>query len=200
MKKHLKKFKSKPLSWSSISSWKYNKQEWASKYLLGIQQKTNEKMEFGKRVGELLANLPQGAFLPEVPRYPIFEHKLEFKIGKIPIIGYIDSFNDSPVAMLEYKTSSNDLKWTQKSANDHGQLMLYIAGLWLKYDVHPENIPCHLVWIPVDEDFDGKLKLSKRKPEIFEVKKTKIEVLNFLSEVQSIYEEMCEFALNYKED
>lgn len=198
MKKHLKKFKSKPLSWSSISSWQYDKERWAKKYLLGISEPTNAKMEFGKRVGELLANMP--TFLPEVPRYEIFEKKLEFKIGRIKIVGYIDSFNEKPVAMLEYKTSVNKDKWTQKSANDHGQLMMYLAGLWLTYDVNPENIPCHLVSIPAEEDFNYKIKLSRGRPiEIFEVKKTKIEILNFLNEVKKIHKEMCEYAINFKE-
>lgn len=196
MLKHLKKFKSKPLSWSSISSWKWNKDQWARKYLEGIIDPPNKQMEFGKKVGELLATVPD--FLLEVPRYTIFEKELRVQFGSIPLVGYLDSFQEKPLAFIEFKTHTKKDKWTQKTCDDHGQLMMYLALLWITYKITPEKISCHLVAIPVTEGSDFKMKLVKESPKIFEVKKKKIDVLNFLIEVKNIYKEMCEYALQYK--
>ena len=195
MKKHLDKFKKRSLSWSSLSQWEYDREAWARKYLLGISEPANAQMVAGKRVGELLATIP--SFLLNVPRYTVFEKELRFKIGKIPIVGFIDSFQEEPLAMLEYKTHLKTDKWTQEVADSHGQLLLYIAGLWLLYDVPPEKIGCHLVAIPMIETGDFKITLAKKPHQMFEVKHTKVEVLNFLIEVKKIHGQMCEFALQY---
>mgnify|MGYP003393993590 CR=1 FL=1 len=197
MKSHLKKLHDRPLSWSSLFSFAYNRDEWAKKYLLGIATPANKLMEFGKTVGELIATNPK--FLPIVPRYEIFEKELKFKVGKIPLVGYIDSFSEDPLAMFEYKTYSKKDKWTQKVAQDHGQLLMYQAGLWLLYDTPPEKIGCELVAIQVEETGDFQMTLSKAPVQIFEVKHTKIEVLNFLVELQKTYKDMEKFALEYGE-
>ena len=197
MKKHLEKLQARPLSWSSLSSWAYDRDKWAKKYLLGINEPTSIQMEAGKRVGTLLATVPD--FLLSVPRYTIFEKELRFKVGSIPIVGFIDSFQEDPLALIEYKTHTKADKWSQKTAQEHGQLLMYLAGLWLTYDVPPEKIGCHLIAIPMQETGDFKITLAKKPHQIFEVKHTKVEVLNFLIEVKKIYKEMCEYALAFGE-
>lgn len=196
MKSHLATFKERPLSWSSLSSFAYDKEAWARKYLLGISDPANAKMEFGKKVGTLLATVPD--FLPMVPRLPIYEQELKFKIGSISIVGYLDSFDPINCAYMEYKTTSNHKKWTKESAQDHGQCLLYHAGIWLLYGTPPEDIQCFLVSIPCEETGDFKISLSKKPVQIFEIKHTKLEVVNFLVQVKKTYKSMCDFALNYK--
>ena len=192
---HLKKLQERPLSWSSLSSWNYDKEAWAKKYLLGITEPPNAAMTAGKRIGELLATIP--SFLPLVPRYGVFEKELKVKFGSIPLIGYLDSYDPDTNAFFEYKTYTKDGKWSQKIANAHGQIKMYKAMLYMLYDVPIDKIGCELVAIQVQESGDFKMSLAKTPIQIYEVKHTKMQVLDFLSSVQKQYKEMCAYALEF---
>src|SRR5580658_4147789 len=92
----------RPLSWSSIASFRYDAAKWYAKYVLGEKQEETSPMAFGKKIGERLVN--DFTFLPEVPRLPIFEKKLSGKVGDIRIVGFLDAFQDMPCHFLEFKT------------------------------------------------------------------------------------------------
>lgn len=184
--------KTRPLSWSAISSFEYDPEQWYRKYVLNEVQPSNPAMEFGKVIGEKLATDP--SFLPIVPRYKHFEKKLEGKIGEILLLGYLDSFDPDGKHILEYKTSSNAKKWTKKSVMEHGQLDFYYLLCWLNYQIPPENIKCHLVYIPVEEGNDFAMKLSTRPCQVFEVKKTVQDILKFGAYIKKVYNEMIRYA------
>lgn len=196
MKKHVLKLKSKPLSWSSLSSWDYDKNQWARKYLDGISDPPNSQMLFGNEIGNKIANDP--TFLPEVLRYKQFEKGLGGKIGDIELIGFLDSFCPKHKYFKEYKTSSNTKRWTKKTTNEHGQLDFYYLLIWLNYSVAPENIDCELFYIPVEEGQDFRMKLSDAPIQSFKVKKTVLDILKFGKFIQKTYKEMEIFAKKYK--
>lgn len=196
MKLHVDRLKSKPLSWSAISSWEYNKDQWARKYLDNIIDPPNNQMEFGNEIGRRLAEDP--TFLPEVKRHKIFEKKLEGKIGDICLIGFFDSFCPDKKHFFEYKTSSNDDKWTQKSCEKHGQLDFYYLLIWLNYGIPPEEIETELFYIPVEEGQDFKMKLSERPIKSFKVKKTTKDILKFGKYIKDTYKQMEAFAEKYE--
>src|SRR3990167_2225728 len=137
----------RPLSWSAISSFQYSPGQWYAKYILGHKEPESEAMKFGKKIGEKLSS--DASFLPEVLRYKVFEKELGGRIGDIPLVGFLDGFQEKPMAFVEYKTSGNTKKWTSKSVASHGQLDFYFFLLWLNYKVPPEKIKCNLVYIPV---------------------------------------------------
>jgi len=182
----------RPLSWSQISSFEYDKNEWFKKYVLGEKQDSNTTMDFGKRIGERLASDP--LFLPEVPRYEIFEKKFTARIGKLNLIAFLDSFQRNPMAILEYKTSSNINRWTQESAEEHGQILFYLACCWLVYGVPAEYVKCNLIYIPVKENGSFDLEIDKTtKIQNFEVRHTSKEVLKFLNYILKTVDRMKEF-------
>lgn len=189
-KKH--RFEFKPLSWSAMSSFMYDKEQWARKYVDGIIDPPNAQMGFGNVVGQKLASDP--TFLPAVPRYAQFEKKLEGKIGEIELIAFLDSFDPETKAFFEYKTSSNKTKWTQKSAEAHGQLDFYFLLLWLNYQIPPEKVRCSLHYIPVHETGDFQMEISKESIKFFEVCKTTKDILKFGAEIKKIYKEMITYA------
>jgi hypothetical protein len=199
MKHHVQKLKSKPLSWSAMSSWFYDKDQWAKKYLDGIETPPNKEMLFGNVIGQKLAS--DQSFLPQVPRYKQFEKELRSKIGDIELIGFLDSFCPNKKYFHEYKTSSNQKKWTQKSCEEHGQLDFYFFLLWLNYGKLPEEINCMLHYIPVGENgqFEMELQVSEINPvKSFKVKKTVKDILKFGNEIKKVYKEMEKFAKQYK--
>lgn len=184
--------KTRPLSWSAISSFEYDPEQWYRKYVLNEAQPSNPAMEFGKVIGEKLATDP--TFLPEVPRYKHFEKKLEGKIGDIYLLGYLDSFCPDEKHILEYKTSGNKKKWSKKSVMQHGQLDFYYLLIWLNYQIPPENIKCHLVYIPVEEGNDFNMKISSQPIQIFEAKKTTMDILKFGAYIKEVYNRMIRYA------
>jgi hypothetical protein len=198
MQKHIDKLYSKPLSWSAISSWEWNQEEWATKYLDGLFTPPTPKMSFGNVVGDRLAKDPE--YLPEVPRYSVFEHKMYADIGDIKLVGLLDSFDPETKNFYEYKTSSNENKWDQDEANKHGQILLYLFLIYVNYRVPPEKIKIKLVYIPVEENFDGFMEVSKGgKIQSFDVNHTLEEALVFIAKkVKPIWEEMKEYARVYE--
>jgi len=143
-------------------------------------------MGLGKVVGENLATDP--TFLPEVPRYPVFEQKLEGKLGRIPLIGYLDSFDPDTKNFYEYKTSANPKRWTHKTANQHGQLLFYSYLIWYNYKMTPQS---HLTYIPVVD-----LQVAGT-PITYPVRHSFTEVLVFMKGVKSQYAEMIKYAQNH---
>lgn len=195
LNKYLIKLKSKPLSWSAIGSWQYSKKQWAKKYLEGINELPNEQMKFGNYVGNRIATDPD--YLPAVLRYDVFEKKFTAKIGKLDLIGYLDSYHSEDKHFYEYKTSSNEDKWNHKSANEHGQILFYLFLIWKNHGVPPEEIDIKLFYIPVATGGDFKMYVVEEGIKNFDVKHTTMEVLNFAKYITDTYKEMEKFALAY---
>lgn len=183
------KFLKRPLSWSSISAFRYNPDEWYDKYINGKKGRNTGPLVFGKNVGERLAS--EQDFLPHVPRLKEYEHELSVKIGKIQCIGFLDNFDLDNCAFSEFKTGK---KWTQDKANKHGQLDMYAAMIYLKYGIKPEDLRISLIWLPTEEQQDFRTDFVKdMKPIIFPIKKTMRDILTFMAEVQVIHKEMIDY-------
>lgn len=189
--KELLKFLNRPLSWSSIYQFKYDRNVWYEKYIEGKKQRPTGPIVFGKNVGERLALEP--SFLPSVPRLVEYEHKLDVKIGNIQCIGFLDNFDLNTKAFSEFKTGKS---WTQKKAEEHGQLDMYAAMIYLKYGIKPEELDIKLIWMPTEEQQDFRTDFVKdMKPVIFPVKKTMRDILSFMAEIQITYTQMQDYIL-----
>lgn len=181
-------YKKRPLSWSAISSFQYDPEQWYKKYVLNERPPENAAMTFGKIVGERLANDP--TYLPEVPRAERFEHELRCKIGGIECIGFIDSYTPGKL-LLEYKTGK---PWDAMKAKDHGQLKMYALMLYIIDGVKPEELTIKLVSMETEARGDFSMTFVKNmKPLIFEVKLTTRDVLMFGAKLTKIVKEMEEY-------
>lgn len=183
------KFKKRPLSWSSISQFRYDREVWYDKYINGAKQRATGPIVFGKNVGERLAS--EQDFLPEVPRLKEYEHELLVKIGRIECIGFLDNFDLDNRAFSEFKTGKS---WTQEKANTHGQIDMYAAMIYLKYNIKPEDLDIKLIWLPTEEQQDFRTNFVRdMKPVIFPVKKTMRDILLFMASIQVIHKEMLDY-------
>ena len=196
-KQHLDKLHSKPLSWSAISSYEYDKEQWAKKYLEGVTTPASPQMLFGNVVGNKLAKDP--TYLPVVLRYDAFEPCLTATLDGIPLIGYFDSLDTKEYHFYEYKTSSNKDKWTHKSANLHGQILFYLTLIYLNTKRLPEMIKIKLFYIPVISDDNFKLGVNESGIQSFEIKHTTTEMLKFMKKIKKIYKAMENMAKNKAE-
>jgi hypothetical protein len=173
----------RPLSWSALSSFSWDPEQWYSRYILSEKDVPSAEMEFGKLVGERLASDP--LFLPQVPRYKEFEYKLECTIGKIPLIGFMDSYEPKRFpggpAMYEYKTGKRGPnEWSQKKADEHGQISMYLFMMYMMYKIKPEDVKVHILWLPTMQNNDFSISLIDEKDvRVFHTKRTMRQVLEF---------------------
>jgi hypothetical protein len=178
----------RPLSWSQISTFKYNPRQWYARYVEGEETEPSIEMLFGKEVGDRIAADP--TYLPEVPRLSIFEHELKFDFNGIPMIGYMDSY-EPHTKMKEYKTGRK--KWDQQRVNQHGQIDLYLLGTWQLQKVRPEDIDCELHWLPTHIK-DGQVAfVDPFKVHTFKANRTMADILRFGQEIMNIRKEMEEY-------
>jgi len=179
----------RPLSWSAISSFQYSPPQWAKKYLDGVKSPPTPAMKFGKEVGERIA--ADVLYLPTVPRLSLFEYELTAKLGERNLTGWIDTY-EPHTALCEYKTGK---EWTQKRADEHGQITMYLLMLNLMHKVKPEDVRCRLVWLRTQENGDFSTSFIKNmQPHIFETKRTMMDILNFGAYIHDVYKQMQEYA------
>ena len=182
-------WKKRPLSWSSISSFEYEKAQWFDKYILGKVEQPNALMEFGKRFAE--ANEKRQPLAP-VMLHTHCEFKLSGVFGGIPLIGFIDTYEPGKV-VIDHKTGSKE--WTQKRADDHRQLDMYLFMLYLLYQVDPEQIECAIEWVPTKENNDFTVSIVEPvKVHRFNTKRTRVDILNFGAYIKKVYKEMEDYS------
>ena len=204
---HVKKLKERPLSWSSLSSWEWDKDQWAKKYLDDIQEVPGPELLFGKafatsiedgtcKVKELMSQLQKKK-----------EHEFKCNFGEIALIGYADAFCDETFRVLnEVKTGVKE--WDQKRVNEHGQLDMYCLMNFITNKVAPEDMDITLFWVPTQKDerdngdFNGhdySIKfIEPVEVKKFKTKRTTKDIMNFGAYIKSTYKQMLDFAEKYE--
>jgi len=184
---------SRPLSWSAISSFEWNPEQWYQSYVLGIRT-TSPEMEFGSYVDKRLQKDP--TFLPDVPRYPLMQHLMEAKFGKIKLKGLPDGLDLDNFILADYKTGKK--AWDLKRTQETGQLKMYLLLIWLTEKIPPEKFTCRIHWLPTCVKPD--LTIGLIEPcvcQTFEVKITMQDILEFGVRINKTYAAMQEYAANH---
>ena len=209
--------RSRPLSWSAISSFEWNKEQWWNKYVLhqkctrnnpdkktiafcfitGFADpecpvvKTTPELEFGTYVDKRVQ--VDHAFLPTLPRYSVMQHEMNAEFNGIPLIGLTDAYEPMPTAQIrDYKTGRK--KWDQKRADETGQLTMYGFLLWLTEQVRPEDVQFYIDWMPTHYQ-DGKIVfITEGDIRTFQTYRNMRQVLEFGQRITRTYEAMIEYA------
>lgn len=193
--------KKRPLSWSAISSFEWDKEQWYKKYVKGEKERDTPELIFGKKVGERLASDP--TYLPFVPRLSTFEFEFKTSWGKIPLIGYGDAFDEATNrALKEYKTGVKI--WNQERADNHGQIDMYCLKNWKMHKVRPEEVDIELVWLPTKKTLKKDLSYTidfvddiEKNFKIFKTKRTMHQILKFGARIERVYKEMLLYCKNH---
>lgn len=113
------------LSYSAITLWSKDKAKFRRRYYENIKDKDTVYTLFGKEVHAQIEKDPKFAHI----RLPIAEQRMSVHIEGVPILGYIDTFDDVTCDFGEYKTailnSDGSSKWTQLTVQKHDQLPFY---------------------------------------------------------------------------
>lgn len=200
-------------SWSQMSTFRWRPEDWYQKYVIhgectrekdGVPSfciiagcsspecpvvATSPEMTFGKEVGEKLASDP--TYLPEVPRLPIFEHKLAVEFQGIPLVGYIDALCLESKQLGEYKTGRKI--WDKKRADGHQQINFYLLGLYLTEKIKPEEFTCNIYWMPT-HIHEGKVAfIDPFAVHTFKANRTMADVMRFGQEIIDMRKAMLEY-------
>lgn len=180
--------KDRPLSWSGISSFQWNPQQWYSKYVLKILPEVTPELEFGSFVDKKIQKDPK--YLPHVVRYPVMQHEMRVMWDGIPLLGFSDAFDPDAYELRDYKTGRKP--WDQRRADETGQLTMYLFMLYLMDNSNkPEDFKLFIDWLPTHIQ-DGKICFvepdhKKLKPTTFRTKRTMREVLLFGSLIKETW-------------
>ena len=181
---------SRPLSWSAISSFEYDPEQWYKAYILGEKKEENLRMKFGKDFAKSCEDRK-----PMAPVTMLSKMEQSFKIvfNKIHLTGFADTFDDRSFQELgEYKTSNT--LWTQKKVDEHGQLTLYALFNFVMNKVKPEDLDMWLECILTEETATFEIKLKEPiKVYHFKTKRTMADILRFGARITETVKKMQEY-------
>lgn len=191
--------KSRPLSWSAISSFEYDKEQWYKKYILKEQQEITAPLTFGKNIAD---KIEAGTSEDEVPGLLIKlqtkkEHPFKCFFNDIELVGYADAFDDVTFKILdEVKTGKKP--WDKKRVDEHGQLTMYCLMNWIMNKVRPEDVKITLHWIPTQENADFTISpVLPVQIYSFSTKRTMNDILQFGMRIKKVRQEMELFCLTH---
>lgn len=184
------------LSFSQVSAFEYDPEEWYKSYVLGIFTSSKE-MEFGSYVDKRIQTDPD--FLPSLPRYEKMQHKMKVRFDGILIVGVPDGLDfDAEKRLADYKTGKK--AWDKKRAKETGQLKFYLLLLYLTEKIKPEEFRCFIHWLPTQDNADFTISFVpniEKEIKTFEVKHTMKEVLEYWTYVKGVYKKMQEYVENH---
>ena len=183
-------FIGRPLSWSAISSFEYNQDQWYRRYILNEKTPESAEMKFGKL---LATSIEEGKPLAPVTILSKVEYPLATMFNGIKLVGYIDTYEPHK-ALGEFK--SGKAAWTQERADQHGQIDMYLLQLYIMHKVKPEKVKCFLQWVPTQANGDFTITFTTTPPTVhtFKTKRTMSDILKFAARINIVTEQMIKYA------
>lgn len=191
------------LSFSQMTLFEMSPEKYADQYLFGKKQRISRNMAYGSLMAEgLEAEEATGdplldLMMARIPKFELMDKPLEADLpdGKkmIHLLAKPDTAKSDYTAFKEYKTSVR--KWTQKMADDSGQITFYATTIWLKTGNIPQDI--ELVDVVVGYDPDGRL-VPTGDLWRFPTKRTMVDIIKMTGRMKRAWhgiEELCEKSL-----
>ena len=161
------------LSYSQITLFKKDKDEYIRRYILKEPFIPNKYTDFGSKVGKALeennfsnfSNVEQGV-LNSVTRLDQFERKVTLNYDGFYILGFIDTNSLDLNSLIDYKTGGRG-KEKQYSQNDYDQLCLYALSLRQETGITPQK--AEVIFIRRSDADRDNLKVARVKPIVINI-------------------------------
>jgi len=139
----------KYLSYSQYDLWKKNKEQYRKRYYFNEPSIETVETKFGKHTDSFLDN---GGHIDGVIQYSHNQYRIETNYCGVPLLGYLDGFDEKTLSILERKTGHKNPKgkvpWDKLKVHKHQQLVFYSLMVELFHGkVHPTVI---LQWLETD--------------------------------------------------
>lgn len=151
------------LSFSQMTLFEMNPRKYVDQYIYKNKQRISRNMAYGTVMADALENDELSGdpaldlMMMKIPKFELRDKAFEVDLpeGKktIRILCKPDTMKADMTAFKEYKSSTR--AWTQKMADDSGQITFYATGMWLKTYKIPQDI--ELVCVVVKYNEDGSL-------------------------------------------
>lgn len=151
------------LSYSQMVLVEMSPEKYIQKYIYDEKQRTTRNMAYGSKMAhglefeEATGDPMLDLVMSKLPKFDLMDKPIETDLnnGKevIHLLAKPDSCKSDMTAFYEYKTSTK--KWTQKMADESGQISFYATVIWLKTGKIPSNI--ELINALVEYTEDGSL-------------------------------------------
>ena len=186
------------ISFSQMTLFERDPEAWADKYLYDKPQRTSRNMAYGSKLADSLeSDVATGDAMldlmaAKLPKFELMDKPFEcpLKNGKETITVLIKPDTAMPdlSAFKEYKTSTR--KWTQKMADESGQITFYATGMWLLTKKIPHDI--ELVNIVVDYEPDGTLTPTGEMHR-FRTHRSLTDIIKMTSRIRKNWQEIKDF-------
>lgn len=191
--KYTDRFKTRPLSYSQLSSFEYDPAQWYDNYILGNRAPANAAMLYGSYIGDRIGTVDNP--VTGLDPVGVKEYEMRANLGDIHIVGFADHYCPVHKILNENKTSDKHDRWTQAKVDDHGQLTMYALMLFLQRKVKPEHVTMYLNFIPVRQNGDFTYSLPEPVTfTTFETKRTTRQVLEYAAYIQNTVKLMEAYA------
>lgn len=190
----------RPISWSYISSFEYDREEWFRRYILKIEDRDTAELRFGK---EFALSCERGTPLAPVTLAPDSEYPFNVMVDGMHLRGFLDGFDASTCrTIIEYKTGVKP--WTQKRVDEHGQLTFYCLMNYAKHKIRPEECEIILEWIPTKRtengSFETLIEFASDPPQVvpFRTRRTMTDIALLVDKIHRTLDEMERFVAQHE--
>jgi len=185
------------LSYSAMALWQKDKEAYRRRYYLDEKPIETYATIFGKKVHEQFEQ--DDSVLGSETRF-------EVEIDKgLRLLGYIDSFNEADLSIIDFKTSHNQKTWTPVTVAKNKQLVFYsllvqtqygkfnrVATLkWYETRIKPGGIEYKgRVYETGNRELEltGRVEVFTRKIYKWEIEKLRKEVIMVAKEISKDYQ------------
>ena len=152
------------ISFSQMVLFERSPEQYADEYIYNKKRRISRNMAYGSAMAEGLENEEASGdpildiMMSRLPKFELMDRAFEVDLkdgkGVIYLLAKPDTAKKDYSAFKEYKTSVRE--WTQRMADDSGQITFYATAMWLKTGKIPDDI--ELIDVPVEYQPDGSLR------------------------------------------
>lgn len=184
----------RPMSWSAISSFEWDPEQWYENYIIGKKMVMTAELTFGAKFASACEKRKPPA---KVTMLSKMEQGFKVKFGKLWLTGFADTFDKVGKKKIgEYKTGVK--AWDQKRVDEHGQITMYALMNYLVSKIKPQDTRFFLEWIPTRKLGDYTIDFV-RPIEVhhFDTKRTMKDMLDFGERINKTALKMQEYVRNH---
>lgn len=211
-------FRPRPyISFSQMTTFEMSEKKFIEQYIKGYKQRISRNMAYGSSFAqgleddELTGDPMLDIMMTKMPQLGINDKVIQCVGGidvlyerrgksetmqvpfilqgkeKIPLLAIPDTASPDYKQFKEYKTSV--AKWTQKRADDSGQITFYVTAIYLAFGFIPEDI--ELVNVIVDYQSDGSLQPTGEMLK-FKTTRSMVDVIKMISRIKKAWKQIGE--------
>lgn len=193
----MKTWKARPFSWSQLSSFEYDPEQWFKSYFLGEKEKPSREMLFGSAFAKSIEHgtCAVPGLLEALQKRKEYPFKVMYE--GIALVGFADAFNEETLRDLD-EVKTGKAAWTQKRVDEHGQITMYCFMNYIAHKVKAEEVRCRLFWLPTRETGDFEIDFVRPvKPVCFSTKRSMKDCLRFGGRINNTRHLMERFAQDH---